>query len=51
MRKLIKNNSHFSRRVDAFIRTAYSIMESWKNYLEGKTKKIRNRIRRRFASF
>jgi putative transposase len=36
--------------VDAVIRTAYSIMESWgKRYLRGRARKVKQRIRRRFA--
>jgi putative transposase len=36
--------------VDSVIRTAYSIMESWrKRYLKGRARKVKPRIRRRFA--
>jgi putative transposase len=36
--------------VDAVIRTAYSIMESWrKRYLKGRARKVKLRVRRRFA--
>jgi putative transposase len=36
--------------VDAVIRTAYSIMESWrKRYLRGRARKVKPRVRRRFA--
>jgi putative transposase len=36
--------------VDAVIRTAYSIMESWrKRYLKGRARKVKPRVRRRFA--
>jgi putative transposase len=36
--------------VDAVIRTAYSIMESWrKRYLKGRTRKAKLRVERRFA--
>jgi putative transposase len=36
--------------VDAVIRTAYSIMENWrKRYLRGRARKVKPRIRRRFA--
>jgi putative transposase len=36
--------------VDAVIRTAYSIMESWrKRYLRGRARKVKPKIRRRFA--
>ncbi|MEM4847361.1 MAG: hypothetical protein QW794_06360 [Thermosphaera sp.] len=36
--------------VDAVIRTAYSIIESWrKRYLKGEARKVKPRIKRRFA--
>jgi putative transposase len=36
--------------VDAVIRTSYSIMESWrKRYLKGRARKVKPRVRRRFA--
>jgi len=36
--------------VDAVVRTAYSIMESWrKRYLKGRARKVKPRVRRRFA--
>jgi len=36
--------------VDAVIRTVYSIMESWrKRYLKGRARKVKPRVRRRFA--
>jgi putative transposase len=36
--------------VDAVIRTAYSIMESWrKRYIKGRARKVKPRVRRRFA--
>ena len=36
--------------VDAVIRTAYSIMESWrKRYLKGRARKVKPKVRRRFA--
>ena len=36
--------------VDAVIRTAYSIMESWrKRYLKGRARRVKPRVRRRFA--
>ena len=36
--------------VDAVIRTAYSIMESWrKRYLKGRARKVKPRVKRRFA--
>ncbi|MGC9067998.1 MAG: zinc ribbon domain-containing protein [Thermoprotei archaeon] len=48
--ELMKNNPYASHWVDAVIRTAYSIMGSWrKRYLKGKARKIRPKIKRRFA--
>ena len=36
--------------VDAVIKTAYSIMESWrKRYLKGRARKVKPKVRRRFA--
>jgi putative transposase len=36
--------------VDAVIRTAYSIMESWrKRYIKGRARKVKPRVKRRFA--
>jgi len=36
--------------VDAVIRTAYSIMESWrKRYLKGRVRRVKPRVRKRFA--
>jgi putative transposase len=46
----MKGNPYAAHWVDAVIRTAYSIIESWrKRYLKGKARKIKPRIRRRFA--
>jgi putative transposase len=47
---LMKDNPYASHRIDAVIRTAYSIMESWrKRYLRGRARKVKPRVRRRFA--
>jgi putative transposase len=46
----MKGNPYAAHWVDAVIRTAYSIIESWrKRYLKGKARKVKSRIRRRFA--
>ena len=46
----MRNNPYASQWIDAAIRTAYSIIESWrKRYLKGKARKIKLKIRRRFA--
>jgi len=46
----MKDNPYAAHWVDAVIRTAYSIIESWrKRYLRGRARKIKPRIRRRFA--
>jgi putative transposase len=46
----MKDNPYAAHWVDAVIRKAYSIMESWrKRYLRGRARKIKPRIRRRFA--
>ena len=48
--ELMKDNPYAAHWVDSAIRTAYSIMESWrKRYLKGSARKIKPRIRRRFA--
>jgi len=48
--ELMKGNLYAAHWVDAVIRTAYSIMESWrKRYLRGRARKVKPRIRRRFA--
>jgi putative transposase len=48
--ELMKDNPYTAHWVDSAIRTAYSIMESWrKRYLKGRARKIKPRIRRRFA--
>jgi len=48
--KLMKDNPYASHWVDAVIRTAYSILESWrKRYVKGKAKKKKPIVKRRFA--
>ena len=48
--ELMKDNPYAAHWVDAVIRKAYSIMENWrKKYLRGKARKVKPRIRRRFA--
>jgi putative transposase len=48
--ELLLNCPYARHWVDAVIRTAYSIMESWrKRYLKGRARKIKPRVRRRFA--
>jgi len=48
--ELMRNKPYASQWIDAVIRTAYSIIESWrKRYLKGKARKIKPKIRRRFA--
>jgi putative transposase len=47
---LLQNYPYARHWVDAVIRTAYSIMESWrKRYLKGRARKVKPRVRRRFA--
>jgi putative transposase len=47
---LLQNCPYARHWVDAVIRTAYSIMESWrKRYLRGRARKVKPRVRRRFA--
>ena len=47
---LMMDNPYANHWVDAVIRTAYSIMESWrKRYLKGKARKVKPKIKRRFA--
>jgi len=47
---LMKDNPYAAHWVDSVIRTAYSIMENWrKRYLKGRARKVKPRIRRRFA--
>jgi len=48
--RLMKNNPYASHWVDAVIRTAYSIMKSWrKRYVKGKARKAKPIVRKRFA--
>jgi putative transposase len=48
--ELLLNCPYARHWVDAVIRTAYSIMESWrKRYLKGRARKVMPRVRRRFA--
>ena len=48
--ELMKENPYASHWVDAVIKTAYSIIESWKKrYLKGKAKKKKPVVKRRFA--
>jgi len=48
--ELLLNCPYAKHWVDAVIRTAYSIMESWKKrYLKGRVRKVKPRVRRRFA--
>ncbi len=47
---LMEGNPYARHWVDAVIRTAYSIMDSWrKRYVKGKAKKCKPRVKRRFA--
>jgi putative transposase len=48
--ELMKDNPYAAHWVDSVIRTAYSIMENRrKRYLRGRARKVKQRIRRRFA--
>jgi len=47
--ELLKECPYAKHWVDAVIRTAYSVMESWRRYLKGRAKKFKPRVRRRFA--
>jgi putative transposase len=48
--KLLLDCPYARHWVDAVIRTAYSIMESWrKRYLKGRARKVKPGVRRRFA--
>jgi len=48
--ELMKDNPYAKHWIDAVIRTAYSILESWrKRYIKGRARKVKPRIRRRFA--
>jgi putative transposase len=47
---LLLNCPYAKHWVDAVIRTAYSIMESWrKKYLKGRARKVKPRVKKRFA--
>ncbi|MEM3923143.1 MAG: hypothetical protein QXZ48_02470, partial [Zestosphaera sp.] len=47
---LLAEHPYAKHWVDAVIRTAYSIIESWrKRYLKGRARKVKPRIKRRFA--
>ncbi|MEM4054584.1 MAG: zinc ribbon domain-containing protein [Desulfurococcaceae archaeon] len=47
---LLTECSYAKHWIDAVIRTAYSIIESWrKRYLKGEARKVKPRIKRRFA--
>ncbi|MEM2005296.1 MAG: zinc ribbon domain-containing protein [Zestosphaera sp.] len=54
-KKMLRNTlltecSYAKHWIDAVIRTAYSIIESWrKRYLKGEARKVKPRIKRRFA--
>ena len=48
--RLMKDNPYARHWVDAVIRTAYSIVKSWrKRYVKGRAKKRKPRVKRRFA--
>ena len=48
--ELMKDNPYARHWVDAVIRTAYSIIKSWrKRYVKGRARKIKPRIKRSFA--
>jgi len=48
--ELLKNCPYAKHWVDAVIRTAYSIVESWrKRYVKGKARKAKPKVKRRFA--
>jgi putative transposase len=48
--ELLKDCPYASHWVDSVIRTAYSIVESWrKRYLKGRAKKAKPKVKRRFA--
>jgi len=48
--ELMRDCPYARHWVDAVIRTAYSIMESWrKRYLRGRARKVKPRVKRRFA--
>jgi len=48
--ELLQNCPYARHWVDAVIRTAYSIMESWrKRYIKGRARKVKPRVGKRFA--
>lgn len=48
--ELVRSNTYTKHWVDAVIRTAYSILESWgKRYVKGRVRRCKPRIRGRFA--
>ena len=48
--ELLKDCPYAKHWVDAVIRTAYSVMESWrKRYLKGRTRKVKPKVKKRFA--
>ena len=48
--ELLRDCPYAKHWVDAVIRTAYSIMESWrKRYLKGRARKVKPKVERRFA--
>jgi len=47
--ELLRNCSYAKHWVDAVIRTAYSVMESWRRYIKERARKVKPRVRRRFA--
>jgi len=49
MDELLKECPYAKHWVDSVIRTAYSIMGSWRRYLKGRARRARPRVRRRFA--
>jgi len=49
--ELLGNCPYAKHWVDAVIKTAYSVMESWrKRYLRGRARKAKLRIKKRFAT-
>lgn len=48
--RFMRENPYASNWLDSVIRTAYSIMRSWrKRYMRGRAKKAKPLVRRRFA--
>ncbi len=49
-KKKLRDCPYARHWVDAVIRTAYSVMESWrKRYLKGRARKAKPRVEKRFA--